>query len=90
MIASVIRQSRRDVDPARLRQRMRGIGVRREEIAQAQRRVNRDTGTVLHDARGVIGVAESARLLGIARSYAYTVLRERGEGDDRPASGGCP
>lgn len=68
---------------------MRGIGVRREEIARAQQRVSQDIGTVLHDARGVIGVAESARLLGIARSYAYMVLRERGEGDDRPARGGC-
>ena len=77
-------------DPVRLRQRMRGIGLRREELQAAQQRVHRDIGTVLEDAHGVIGVAESARLLGIARSHAYQVLRERGEGDGEHLRGGRP
>lgn len=70
-------------DAAWLRKRMRGIGARRIELQAAQRQIQDDTTTLLVQAHGVIGVTESARLLKIARSHAYQVLREqRGDGDD--------
>ena len=61
--------------PARIRQKLKRLGVRRERSQRDAQVLHRDTIEGLELAEGVISTTEAANLVGLSRSTVYEVYR---------------